>query len=130
MMCIIILLLPPKSVFCSRGYDTASIGGESDVDTKDIIDVVVPEDMEAEGTSSIMRNPMQVDYQGEPYGMMKIQFVRDIQKYAKDLDITVGWEAQIQKDRRQLFKRVYIGMEFGLPRLTIVILVLQLNGTL
>ena len=47
---------------------------------------------------------MQVDHQGEPYGSMKIQFGQDIQKYAKDFDITVGWEAQIQKDRRRLFK--------------------------
>ena len=94
MMCIIILPLPPKSVFCSRGYDITSTRSESDVDTEDIIDIVVPEDMEAEGTSSVMRKPVQVDHQGEPYGTIKIQFGQDIQKYAKDLDITVGWKAQ------------------------------------
>jgi hypothetical protein len=83
----------------------------SDADTDDIIDALLPEVKEVEGTTASMKKPVQLDPQGEPFGEMKEAFVRDIQKYAKDLDVTVGWEGQSVKQRRRLLKRVYTGIE-------------------
>ena len=119
---------------CSRGYESRSAGDKSNENTDDIIDGLLPEEEEEDGTTSVMKKPVRLDRQGEPYGPMKVQFGRDIQKYAKDLDITVGWEAQTQENRRRLFKRLYTGeplklCEFKL-RMSILSLLLSLRRRL
>ena len=108
-------------VFCSRSYPMSSEDQrreeeESDEDIEDIIDTLKPEEKWEEGSTSIMKKPVELDRDGEAFGPMKNAFLNDIKKYAQELDPRKGWEGQRVHHRRRLFRRLYIGTSkhFGL----------------
>lgn len=98
-----------KCALCSRGYGTAGSGDESEGNTEDIIDALHSQGKFKEVGSSAMKKPIELDVEGQPWGSMKDAFHKDIQKYAKDLDPSCGWEGQDKSLRRNLFRRVYTG---------------------
>ena len=96
--------------FYSRGYNTGSDEPASDADTEEMIEQLIPEQAREKGLSTVMKKPVEIDRQGEPFGPMKAPFSNDIKKYARDLDPRFGWEGQPKKDRRRLFRRLYSGL--------------------
>ena len=101
--------------FCSKGYDTASAeqgverNVESNADTEEIIASLNPEEKWKEGSTTVMKKPIELDEDGQAYGSMKNAFSNDIKKYARDLDPRKHWEGQLAYDRRRLFSRIYTG---------------------
>lgn len=114
--CVTILLHTNlKCALCSRGYGTATAGSgdESEGNTEDIIGYLHAQGNHKGVGSSHMKKPIELDVEGQPWGSMKDAFQKDVQKYAKDLDPSCGWEGQDKSLRRHLFKRLYSGESFA-----------------
>lgn len=97
-----------KCELCSRGYGESS-DDESEENRGEDTRAMHSAGNPKPAGSSGWKKPIEVDVEGQPWGPMKDSLQKDIQKYAKDLDPSSGWEGQPQKLRRNLYKRLYAG---------------------
>lgn len=97
-----------KCELCSRGYGESS-DDESEENRGEDTRAMHSAGNPKPAGSSGWKKPIEVDVEGQPWGPMKDSLQKDIQKYAKELDPSSGWEGQPQKLRRNLYKRLYAG---------------------
>lgn len=93
---------------CSCRYGEGS-DDESHGNTNEDIDALNSQRKLTPMGPAAMKKPIELDEDGQPWGSMKDALHKDIQKYAKDLDPSCGWEGQSGKLQRNLLRRLYTG---------------------